>query len=361
MRQATEFGFGLETEFLLIDPVTGVPHWHDSLTFSQLNGILESIPFEDLGPPGGMEGLELEAPHRKNMPFIVEGYHVPNADFEMIDIRPKGIEIRTPVTTSLEECLSVHSALHARLQKALLPQNLKATCLSHHPVGTSFQGPQNKRRTDFWRWAMEAMLTYGPDVNVSLPHDLARRMDPVDFDRKVNAYAPAMAAFSVASPFLGGSLWKVHGEKGRSVRSWRRSVVAPAIEVHPEEDGRLEFKVFEMSNRQSDYRNFFLLFLTLALDEGLRDREDPAARIYDLGAVARRGIDAPEIRERAAALLLRAPGILREWGFDASSLKSFEERFELRRSPADELIGKIEAGATMESLLLERSDWIHDA
>jgi hypothetical protein len=40
-----------------------------------------------------------------------------------------------------------------------------------------FEGPQNKRRYDHWQWAMKAMTTYGPDINVSVPLDLAERLD----------------------------------------------------------------------------------------------------------------------------------------------------------------------------------------
>ena len=49
--------------------------------------------------------------------------------------------------------------------------------MSHHPVEDRFEGPQNKRRHDFWQWAMLAMTTYGPDVNVSLPAPLNDRLD----------------------------------------------------------------------------------------------------------------------------------------------------------------------------------------
>jgi carboxylate-amine ligase len=357
MRQAQEFGFGLETEFLLVDRTTGVAQTWENLSFARLNTMLEQIPFEDVGT---MDGLELEAPHRKNMPFVVEGYHVPNGDFEMVDIRPKGVEIRTPVKTDLEHCLQAHTILLARLQQALAGEGLAASALSHHPSVTTFSGPQNKRRVDFWRWAMEAMLTYGPDVNVSVPADFARTLDPEDLEAKVNAYAPAMAAFSVDSPFLGGQLWRPYDQPGKSMRTWRRSVVAPAIEIHPEEDGRLEFKVFEMSHRQSDYRNYFLLFLTLLLEPSLKARASASSRIYELGAVARFGIGAAEIRERASELLLKAPQVLREWGFDSSSLRTFEDRFERRYTPADDLIARSLQGQSIEALLLERCQWIHD-
>jgi carboxylate-amine ligase len=337
--------------------VTGVPYWQDSLSFKELNLLLESISLEGLRD---LEGLELEAPHSKVMPYVVEGYGIPDSEFRVVDVRPKGLEIRTPVNTSLEGCLESHLELHRRLQTALSAQGLAISALSHHPTATRFEGPQNKRRHDFWRWAMEAMTTFGPDVNVSVPHEIARTMEFSDFERKVDAYAPAMAAFSLASPFYGGGLWKVRGLVGKSVRTWRRSIVAPPIEIHPHEDGRLEFKVFEMSPLQSDFRNYFLLFLTLLLDDSLRDRADSAERIYALGSVAFKGLAAPDIEARAAALLERAHVVLPRWGFDPSSLGSFHRRFDSKRVPADQMIDTFLRGVPLERILLERATLVDD-
>ena len=89
---------------------------------------------------------------------------------------------------------------------------------------------------------MQAMVTYGPDLNVSLPPELNERLDFADLHAKVNYYAPALTALSLASPFYLGRLWKIRGRVGKSIRTYRRSVIAPAIELHPQEAGRLEYK-----------------------------------------------------------------------------------------------------------------------
>src|SRR6185312_11996960 len=102
------FRFGLEAEFMLVDAGSFAPLWHENLCFRQLNDALEAIPFDDLP---SLEGLELEAPHRKLMPYVVEGYHVPDPDLQPTDIRPKGIEIRTPACSSIEECLDCLATL----------------------------------------------------------------------------------------------------------------------------------------------------------------------------------------------------------------------------------------------------------
>jgi carboxylate-amine ligase len=223
--------------------------------------------------------------------------------------------------------------------------------MSHHPTADRFEGPQNKRRHDFWQWAMQAMVTYGPDINVSLPPDLNERLDFSDLHAKVNYYAPALTALSLASPFYLGRLWEIRGRVGKSIRTYRRSVIAPAIELHPEEAGRLEYKTFETSNRLEDFHAFFLLWLELLLDEGLQGRASDQTRIYDLGAVARDGLGAETVRERAAEVLERAPGILAARGFDPGPLEPFRLRLEIGRLPADDLIELFEFEGSIAGVL----------
>lgn len=329
------FHFGLEVEYMLASAQSFRPLWHRDLSFDQLNAVLESIPFDDLPP---LDGLELEHPHRKLMPFAVEGYHVPDPDMQPIDLLPKGIEIRTPVCSTIEECLSCLATLHERMQNSLASLGYQAVAISHHPTETHFEGPQNKRRYDFWQWAMEVMVTYGPDINVSLPTDLQARLDIQDLFAKVNYYAPALTALTLASPFCEGKLWMIRGRVGKSIRTYRRSVIAPALEVHMEERGRLEFKPFEATNRLDDLHAYFLLWLTLLLDDGLKGRASNQSRIYDLGQVAQFGLEAATVRSRANEVLLLAPRVLSRHGFATEALQPFKNRLETGRLPADELI-----------------------
>lgn len=344
----TGFNFGLEAEYLLVDRNTYRPLWHHDLQFQKLNQILESISLEDIPE---LDGLELETPHNKLMPYAVEGYGVVDEEFKPFDLLPKGIEIRTPIASSLDDCLSHFCLLHSRMQSALANAGYLATALSHHPVEYEFTGPVNKRRHDWWQWAMEVMVTYGPDFNISLPTELTSRLDLPDLDAKVNYYAPAMTAFSVASPFSRGELWKIRGENGKSLRTYRRSIVAPAIEVHLDEGGRLEFKTFEMSWRLDDFRNYFLLWLTLLLDQGLTGRASRQSCVYDLGAVARNGLHAETIKERAAELLESAPATLKSFGFDSSSLLTLEKRLDSGFTPADEIIEMYQENKSLPGVL----------
>lgn len=348
------FGFGLETEFLLVDANSFRPLWHPDLRFETLNATLEAIPVDDFQ----CESFKIEPPHRKPGPFIVEGYHLPDMQMNPIDLLPKGVEIRTPVRSSIEECLAALKVLHGRLQQALAGIGFQAVALSFHPTEVYFSAPQNKRRHDYWQWAMAAMLTYGPDVNISLPEALVRRLDVTDLNKKINYYAPALTALTLASPLRGGKLWRIRGRIGKSVRTYHRSVVAPAIEIHPDERFRLEFKPFEMTCSLADYRNYFLLWLALLLDESLKGRASDETRIYDLGRIARDGVEAETVRDRACAVIDRAPEALSPWGFDCASLDSFRLRLEPGHLPADHIVSIFEREQTISGTLRHLSNLV---
>jgi carboxylate-amine ligase len=342
------YHFGLEVEYLLVEADTFRPLWHSDLTFEELNAAFESIAIGDLPP---LDGLDLEPPHKKLMPFAVEGYHLPAPELGPKDVLPKGVEIRTPVCSSIEQCLECLQELYGRMQGALGALGYRAVACSHHPLEDHFEGPQNKRRHDFWHWAMLAMTTYGPDVNVSLPAPLGDRLDVADLHAKVNYYAPALTALTLASPLVRGGLWEIRGRIGKSIRTYRRSVIAPAIELHPEEAGRLEYKTFEATGSASDLHAYFLLWLELLLDDGLRGRASEQSRIYDLGAVARDGLAVETVAERAAQVLDRAPGVLAGRGFDPRPLEPFRRRLETGRLPADDLIDLFERERSIRAVL----------
>lgn len=349
------FRFGLEAEFLLVRKSDWHPLWHDELSFGHLNTILENISLDQVAD---LKGLELEPPHTKLMPYVVEGYHVSDQNLHPIDMRPKGIEIRTPVARTLDDCLDSFEMLLKRLDDALLLKGMKTVALSHHPLATKFSGPQSKRRHDYWQWAMEVMTTYGPDINVSVPAELQAKIDLSDLEAKINYYGPSLAALSVASPFVAGDLWRIRGQIGRSFRMYKRSAIAPPIEIHPDEDWRLEFKVFDMCASTLDFRCQFLCFLALLVTPELKGRASHQSRIYDLGQVARFGLCAETVQERLSEFFRFGITRLEEWGFDARPLEHFLKRMHERQTPADELITLYQnQGANMRDVLAARSEF----
>src|SRR5215203_4838096 len=123
-----EFRMGIEAEFALVDRESFRPLWHRDISFVELNHILEGIPVADLGT----EGLKLEPPHRKLMPYVVEGYHLPDPEMNPIDLMPKGVEIRTPLASSIDACVSLLSELFVRLRTALAETHYAPVAISFH-------------------------------------------------------------------------------------------------------------------------------------------------------------------------------------------------------------------------------------
>lgn len=346
-----QFRFGLESEYLVVKLNDLTPLWHQELTFKELNEIFETISLD--GIPS-CEGLDLEPPQKKLMPYVVEGYHLPNMDVQAEEILPKGVEIRTPVCNSLLEVLQVHTTLYTRLQEAMNKYGYDLICLSHHPLHSQFSGPQNKRRHDYWQWSMEVMTTYGPDINVSLPEVLALQISESDLESKINYYGPALSALSVASPFCDGGPWNLRDGFGKSFRMHKRSYIAPPIEFHPTEKNRFEFKVFDMPKTLQEIEAQFLSFIALVLDEGLKGRATKQSRIYDLGQVARKGLAAEEMTERAREFLTRAPQILTEWGYDPKALNIFQQRLDSGQTPADEMLQLFQQTQSLKDVLKSR-------
>lgn len=349
-----QFRFGLEAEFMLADHKDFRPLWYKDVTFKTLDDLFTQISLE--GIPS-LDGLSAEPPHSKLMPFIVEGYGIPDAEMKIIDAYPKGVEIRTPVCNSVDETLAVYKELYQRVRSALDTKGMVPVAISHHPTESKFSGPQNKRRHDFWMWAQEVMTTYGPDINVSFPDEINKRLfrDLESLNLKVNYYAPAMAALSLASPFFEGGPWMMKGQRGKSYRTFKRSVIAPAIELHADENFRIEFKVFEMSRDLADFEAYFLLVLGLFLSDNLKGKASNQERIYDLGAVARFGLHAPGMDVVLGDLFGQAEKVLPLFGFSTAPLKRLHERFEKRQHIADDMLNLFDKTQSIPAVLKEYS------
>jgi carboxylate-amine ligase len=345
------YRFGLEGEYLLVETDSFRPLWHPDLRFQRLNQMLEGIDFAPLLDGLPLDGLELDPPHRKLMPYYVEGYGVPDTGLtSYVDILPKGIEVRTPVCPDLETCLLVYENLYQGLQQALANEGLRALGIGHHPLAWDFWAPQNHKRHDWWQWALRVITTYGPDMNLSVPDEFKPAFDWEDLQRRANYYGPALVAFSLNSPIKQGCLWRPRGVPGFSLRSHRRSPFGPMLAYHPKEGGRVEFKSFDMPGDRRDFRLFFLLWLWLTHDTKAPGRAEDQDRVYDLGALARFGWEADEITARAEEALDRASPVLSSLDVDPSPLQMLRLRMNQRWMPALPLMQHMESADSISGL-----------
>jgi len=93
-----------------------------------------------------------------------------------------------------------------------------------------------------------------------------------------------------------------------------------------------------MTRSVADFENYFLLVLSLFLDEGLKGRAGNQERIYDSGAVARFGLNAEGIRYRFTEVYERAFEVLPKFGFDPSPLRKLSSKSESNTTPSDEML-----------------------
>lgn len=345
--QSTGFGFGIETEFLMVNKDTFTPLWHKDLDFESLAEMLNSINTDDFSE----RGFNIKPLHSKPTPYLVEGYYLTDADMNPVSLLPKGIEIRTPMTNTIGEQIVALQKLFDRLRERALVDGYDLVSISHHPTESKFNAAPNYKRHDYWQWALTAATTFGPDINISVPDDLGKKVDIPRLAARINYYMPSVVALTLASPLTNGGLWKWRDRIGKSIRTYRRSIWAPLFYVHEKPSLRFEFKGFEMSRCLEDYNVFFLLSMALLLDDELNEQAPDEERIYDLGNVAIFGLESQFTRDTAARVLESAEKIAERFGFSRDGLDEFYTRLKTQRLPSDDIIEIFEKEKTIEATM----------
>lgn len=328
-----KFGFGIETEHCLLSSKDFAPLFHEDLTFERLLDLVDSIPVSDFST----DGFNIKPLHQKANPYLIEGYYLTDDEMKPKSLLAKGIEIRTPIAPSINTTIANLKELTERLRQQLAKVDLSIASISHHPTKSDFQAAPNYRRHDYWQWALTAMTTYGPDMNISVPESLSDDIDRDQLGDKINYYLPSIVALSFAAPIYNGQLWTQDGLQGKSVRTFNRSLWAPLHYIHTEPSLRFEFKGFEMAQNPDDYMAFFLCGLSMLLDDSLSGRASDALRISCLRRLAVEGLTLESEKERACQVLSSAEKLAYIFDFDGSSLKTLWRRLESCTTPADQI------------------------
>lgn len=347
----TEFGFGLEAEYLLIEKDGCRPLFCDKLESDDLLKLIEGIPVSEIGS----DGFNIKPLHRKAIPYLIEGYYLTDDEMKPLRLLPKGIELRTPIASSINEAIETLRLLTGRLSKAIVSRDWALCSISHHPIETDFQAKRNYRRDDYWKWAMTAMTTFGPDINISVPAEIVNSIDLDALEGKINYYMPPLVALTFASPFERGKLWEIDGKKGLSVRTYKRSTCAPLFYVHREPELRFEFKGFEMPLNFEDYAAFFLTSLAILLDPALQKSASNDDRIAQLRRLAINGLGAEE-SEIAQEVIRSSRRIAEQHHIPVENLSILEQRLKAHDCPSKMMIEEFLATGSIEQVLLSLSD-----
>lgn len=351
---------GLEFEYLLIDrqgAKAGKLRDFSNLDFKALSELLADKPGEhdrrlargDMGIRSGYWYLEGD-----------ERFH-PDGEFDRLAV--KGIEIRTPPALGVDEALHELLEIEQQLSQRLEPYGLGLAIAGLNPQheAYTFTPPLNPferqlRDDDHEYDGMEvSTLTFGPDINLSLPEwDSAQCLA---IACKLNYYAPYIVPFSFSSPVWAGRPWG-----GWSRRTWVRSSCRPivktfiaaealAAEAQPSlllrparialEQGRIEFKAFDAIPSMSLLKACCHLLIGLCLDQRLQGRSEST----DLSLFRRaawHAFDDPDIYAGAYQVLDASRQALTQVGDQAAviALTPLFEQLEQRRTFAHRMLAE---------------------
>ncbi|MBE1875839.1 glutamate-cysteine ligase family protein [Myceligenerans pegani] len=341
---------GLEFEYVLVDSSQRLRDF-TSLDFRALDAALAggegaddaSLTRGDLGIKSGY--------------WYLEGDERFGPDGTFLDLRVKGVEIRTPIGTDLAGTADQLLRLQGLLEERLAPLGLGLGIVGFHPTLTEYriEPPLND-----WERAMRAEhheyghanvsnVSFGPDVNLSFPG--LDDAGVVDLTRKLTHYSPYLVPFSFSSPFFDGGPWGGPSRRTHE-RTWRRVAARCFVEREPDpavspvclyrprvpaERGRIEFKAYDAFLDRAHLLAGATLVLGVCLSGELPGRDDvPSRELHQRAASAAFG--APEIADGAARVLEAARKALAMLPDEAALLAPFADLLDRRRTPADDLL-----------------------
>lgn len=358
---------GIEFEYLIVDAAGAEPgriRDFSNLSFACIGGMLDDKPGRD-DPSLATGDLGIKSGY-----WYLEGderFH-PDGRFRTLEV--KGVEIRTPPADSVEQAMALLLTIETQLTTTLLKHGLALAIAGFNPVrpGYDFIPPLNPweqtlRKTQrAYDGSGVSTLSYGPDINLSLPGWSARQS--LDAARKLNWYSPYIVPFSFSSPFFAGQVWP-----GCSKRSYERAGLRPAVKLFfdepglnavgpssrlvyparlPPESGRIEFKAFDALPSRELLAACCHLLEGICLADDLPKRSEHTDRaLYQRAALA--GFNDEHIRAGAGEALSKAKTALRRAGRAeaASALAPLEALLAARSTPADALLAAYRQGGPM--------------
>ena len=345
------FSFGIEHEVAFLRDNREFADFTNT-SFAEFNRLIALLPLY----PGDYPQLHVGDAGIRVKRWYIEGVERLSDTGELVTCIPKGIEIRTTRHSDIGGVVNELRESFAALKTVAQPCGLTPVCSSFNPFRTDFvydpplteyEQQLHRESPDFQAEAL-AMLTYGPDLNLSLP---ALNSDQViEIGHKLTYYSPYVVPWSFSSPFYAGQLWE-----GLSVRTFFRSGQRSAVRVFvehdgqminsrppltklarmPQEIGRIEFKAFDTCADFGRYAALFALLKGLVLDQTLLGRASvPDVELHQVAA--RDGFGTEAIRSGATQVLAAARRALGR-DRDAALLRPLYASLQTRSTPAHAL------------------------
>jgi gamma-glutamyl:cysteine ligase YbdK (ATP-grasp superfamily) len=315
------FCFGIEHEVAFLN-AQGQFADFSCTSFAVFNQMIEQLPFY----PNDYDQLRIGDAGIKKKRWYIEGFERFVDSEKVVDCAPKGIEIRTTIHDTIQGTIAELSESFTLLRQVAAQFGFVPVLTSFNPYHEAYHPSpplndyeMNRRRASPEKQTANIpMLTYGPDLNLSMVG--LSPMQVIDIGRKLTFYSPYLVPFSFSSPFYQGKLWK-----GLSVRTYLRTGARPAAMVFlekaadliasnpsltkiarlPAEVGRIEFKAFDSCDDFEVYAALLALLKGLILDRSLHGRATiPDLDRHQLAAV--HGFENEAVRQNASQVLQAA-------------------------------------------------------
>jgi gamma-glutamyl:cysteine ligase YbdK (ATP-grasp superfamily) len=359
------FFFGIEHEVAFLNQAGKFADFENT-KFADFSQIVEMLPIY----PDDYAQLRVGDAGIKKKRWYIEGFERFADSDKVIDCLPKGIEIRTTIHSDIQGAINELSESFCLLRDVAADYGFSPVLTSFNPYKPIFEPepPLNdyeirrRQASPEKQTANIPMLTYGPDLNISLAGLSYEGV--IDIGRKLTYYSPYIIPFSYSSPFYQGSLWP-----GLSVRTFIRTGKRPAAMVFvekpeqliksvpsltkiarlPAEVGRIEFKAFDSCDDFSLYAALLALLKGLVLDESLLGRSlIPDAALHQLSA--KQGFDNEEIWLTANQVLEAAEIALKD-DPDRDLLTPLKSMLNKRETKAQKMIQEYKKLGSIEAVM----------
>lgn len=360
--------FGLEHEVPFLREDGGFADFSNTV-FEEFEAVIQELPVY----PDDYPALRIGDAGIKVKRWYVEGFERFDEHGVLVTAVPKGIEIRTTPHPSIQGVLDEFQESLDLLREKASAHGFQPTCVSFNPFQEKFTpdpplNPYERNRRDRSpeeQTAHLTMLTYGPDLNMSV--EGWTDDDLIDAGRKLTYYSPFLVPFSFSSPFFNGKLWD-----GLSRRTYVRTGIRPSVMVflHDEgnffesrpslvqkarleaEKGRIEFKAFDVCGDLAVYGALFALLKGLLLHGSLPGRRGvPDKSLHRRSA--QEGFRNAKI-SREAAKVLEAAGQALGDDPDREYLLVLHDMINKKSVPADRLIDAYNRKKSIHSALGDR-------
>lgn len=359
------FYFGIEHEVAFLNNEGKFADFSRT-KFADFDQIIEKLPIYSSDYPQ----LRVGDAGIKNKRWYIEGFERFADSEKVTECVPKGIEIRTTIKSDIQSTIAELLESFCLLREVAAEFGFSPVLISFNPYHTVFEPepPLNdyeirrRQASPEKQTANIPMLTYGPDLNISVAGLSNERV--IDIGRKLTYYSPYIIPFSYSSPFYKGSLWQ-----GLSVRTFIRTGKRPATMVFvekreqliqtipsltkiariPAEVGRIEFKAFDSCDDFSIYAGLLALLKGLVLDQLLLGRATiPDAALHQLSAQVGFGnedifVNATQVLQAAEVALAQDP--------DVHLLAPLKVLLQNQETPAHKQIGVFKRVGSIEEAL----------